>query len=375
MESVPVSPTPLVTYGPEYIRALAPYVAGKPIEETAREYGLDPSKIVKLASNENPLGMPQSAKDAMTRAMDELARYPDDNAFDLKATLSRKFNIPAQWITLGSGSSDILMMAAMATAGAGGTVIYSQYGFVVYALATQKIGAKAKVIPVDVGMGHDLAATLAAIDANTKLIYVANPCNPTGTFMQAPQLEAFLSRVPVQVTVVLDEAYGEYLQPSVRPDSIAWVRRFPNVIVSRSFSKAYGLAGLRIGYGVAQPALTDLLNRVRNAFNVNALAQAAAVAALNDSAFLQQGYENNRAGYQQLTQAFERLKLRYIPSYGNFVLVHVGDAARINEQLLKHGVIVRPVANYGLPDYLRISIGLPQENATFIVALEQALKQ
>jgi histidinol-phosphate aminotransferase len=177
MSSLPVSAQPQVVFGPGYIRALAPYVGGKPIEETAREYGLDAAKIVKLASNENPLGMPQSAKDAMVHAMDELARYPDDNAYDLKAALSCKLDVPAQWITLGSGSSDILMMAAMATAGAGGTVIYSQYGFVVYALATQKIGATAKVIPVDAAMGHDLPATLAAIDSNTKLIYVANPCN------------------------------------------------------------------------------------------------------------------------------------------------------------------------------------------------------
>ncbi|MFM2398835.1 MAG: hypothetical protein RL341_992 [Pseudomonadota bacterium] len=368
----PASTLPVIP-GPDYIRALAPYVGGKPIEETAREYGLDPAKIVKLASNENPLGMPQSARDAMARAAQDLGRYPDDNAFDLKAALSAKLAVPASWITLGSGSSDILMMAAMAVAGAGATVVYSQYGFVVYALATQKIGAKAKVVPATPGLGHDLDAMLAAIDGNTKLIYVANPGNPTGTFIHAPQIEAFLSKVPGHVVVVLDEAYGEYLEPSIRPDSIGWVRRFPNLIVSRSFSKAFGLAGLRVGYGVAQPALTDLLNRVRNAFNVNSMAQAAAVAALNDTAFLQKGYEVNKAGYAQLTAAFERMGLKYIRSYGNFVLVHIGDAAAVNEALLKRGVIVRPVANYGLPQYLRVSIGLPEENAAFIAALEQAL--
>jgi histidinol-phosphate aminotransferase len=359
--------------GPDYIRALAPYVGGKPIEETAREYGLDPAKIVKLASNENPLGMPQSARDAMAQAAQDLGRYPDDNAFDLKAALSAKLAVPAGWITLGSGSSDILMMAAMAVAGAGATVVYSQYGFVVYALATQKIGARAKVVPATPGLGHDLDAMLAAIDGNTKLIYMANPGNPTGTFIHAPQIEAFLSKVPGNVVVVLDEAYGEYLEPSIRPDSIGWVKRFPNLIVSRSFSKAFGLAGLRVGYGVAQPALTDLLNRVRNAFNVNSMAQAAAVAALNDTTFLQKGYEINKAGYAQLTAAFERMGLKYIRSYGNFVLVHIGDAAAVNEALLKRGVIVRPVANYGLPQHLRVSIGLPDENAAFIAALEQAL--
>jgi histidinol-phosphate aminotransferase len=369
-----VSPNPSVS-GPDYIRALAPYVGGKPIEETAREYGLDPAKIVKLASNENPLGMPQSAKEAIARAAEDLGRYPDDNAFDLKAALSTKLTVPPGWITLGSGSSDILMMAAMAFAGAGATVVYSQYGFVVYSLAAQKIGAKSKVVPAATGLGHDLDAMFAAIDANTRLVYVANPGNPTGTFIHAPQIEAFLSKVPGNVVVVLDEAYGEYLEPSIRPDAIAWVKRFPNLIVSRSFSKAFGLAGLRVGYGVAQPALTDMLNRVRNAFNVNSMAQAAAVAALNDTAFLQKGYELNKAGYMQLTAAFERLGLRYIPSFGNFVLVHIGDAARVNEALLKRGVIVRPVANYGLPEYLRVSIGLPDENATFIAALAQALAQ
>jgi histidinol-phosphate aminotransferase len=378
MSSVAIEPSvssnPSVS-GPDYIRALAPYVGGKPIEETAREYGLDPAKIVKLASNENPLGMPQSAKEAIARAAEDLGRYPDDNAFDLKAALSTKLSVPPGWITLGSGSSDILMMAAMAFAGAGATVVYSQYGFVVYSLAAQKIGAKSKVVPAATGLGHDLDAMLAAIDANTRLVYVANPGNPTGTFIHAPQIEAFLSKVPGNVVVVLDEAYGEYLEPSIRPDAIAWVKRFPNLIVSRSFSKAFGLAGLRVGYGVAQPALTDMLNRVRNAFNVNSMAQAAAVAALNDTAFLQKGYELNKAGYMQLTAAFERLGLRYIPSFGNFVLVHIGDAARVNEALLKRGVIVRPVTNYGLPEYLRVSIGLPEENATFIAALAQALAQ
>ncbi len=319
-------------FGPEYVRAMAPYVAGKPISEVAREFGLDASRIVKLASNENPLGMPASAKAAMAVAIDELARYPDANGFSLKAALHAKFGVPEAWITLGNGSNDILELAA-----------------------------RALVAP---GQG---------------VIYIANPNNPTGTFLSADAIAAFLAQVPPAVVVVLDEAYNEFLAPAQQYDSVAWVRRYPNLLVSRTFSKAYGLAGLRVGYGIAQPQLADLLNRIRQPFNVNSLAQAAAVAALNDVEFLRRSAALNAAGYAQLTQAFERLGLEYVPSSGNFVLVRVGDdagaGACVNLALLKQGVIVRPVANYGLPQWLRISIGLPEENAACIAALESALAQ
>jgi histidinol-phosphate aminotransferase len=211
-----------------------------------------------------------------------------------------------------------------------------------------------------------------------KLVFVANPNNPTGSYLEPKEIEAFLSKVPSNVVVVLDEAYNEYLTPEQRYDAIAWVKRYPNMILSRSFSKAYGLAGLRIGYGVAQPGLTDLLNRIRQPFNVNSLAQAAAIAAFQDDAFLQAGFELNQAGYAQLTDAFKQLGLRFLPSAGNFVLVKVGEdggaGARINLELLKRGIIVRPVGNYGLPEWLRISIGLPEENAAFIHALRDILK-
>ena len=206
---------------------------------------------------------------------------------------------------------------------------------------------------------------------------MANPNNPTGSYLEPQEIEDFLIAVPSHVVVVLDEAYNEYLTPEQRYDAIAWVKRFPNMILSRSFSKAYGLAGLRIGYGVAQPGLTDLLNRIRQPFNVNSLAQAAAIAAFQDYEFLQQGYELNRAGFMQLTNAFDQLGLTYLPSAGNFVLVKVGEdddaGARMNLALLKRGIIVRPVSNYGLPQWLRISIGLPQENAAFITALHEIL--
>jgi len=364
------------TFGPEYVRAIAPYQAGKPIAEVAREYGLDEANIVKLASNENPFGIPESSRAAMLEAAADLGRYPDANGFELKTALAKRYDVPLDWITLGNGSNDILEIAAHAFVQKGEAVVYSQYSFAVYALATQGVGGRAIVVPA-IDYGHDLDAMAAAIDAETRLVYVANPNNPTGTFIPAAQIEAFLKKVPGHVIVVLDEAYNEYLAPEDQFESSAWVRTYPNLIVSRTFSKAYGLAGLRVGFAIAQPAVTDLMNRIRQPFNVNSLAQAAAVAALNDTAFLEQGARNNADGYRQMIAAFEELGLEYVPSFGNFVLVRVGDddgaGARVNVALLKQGVIVRPVGNYGLPQWLRISIGLPQENAAFIEALKKAL--
>jgi histidinol-phosphate aminotransferase len=365
-------------YGPSYVRQIAPYVAGKPISEVAREFGLEEAHIVKLASNENPLGMPESAKAAMARAAAELGRYPDANAFELKAALAARYGVPAEWITLGNGSNDILEMSAHAFVEKGQSVIYSQYSFAVYALATQGLGARAIVVPA-AKYGHDLDAMLGAIEDDTHLVFIANPNNPTGTFIEGPALEAFLEKVPRRVVVVLDEAYTEYLGAEHRYDSIAWVRRYPNLVVSRTFSKAFGLAGLRVGFAIAQPDLTDLLNRLRQPFNVNSIAQAAAVAALGDTAFLEKTAALNTAGYRRLTEAFDQLGLEYVPSFGNFVLVRVGEddnaGGRINFALLKQGVIVRPVGSYGLPQWLRVTIGLPEENEAFIAALEKTLAQ
>jgi histidinol-phosphate aminotransferase len=356
----------------DYVRAIAPYQAGKPIEELAREFGLDARDIVKLASNENPLGMPESARRAIVAAMGELGRYPDSNGFALKAALSAKLGVPADWITLGNGSNDILELAAAAMLAPGRSCVYAQYSFAVYPLATQARGARAIVVAAR-GYGHDLDAMVAAIAPDTRLMYVANPNNPTGTFVEPERVAAFLARVPSQVVVVLDEAYNEYLPPALRFDSTRWVRKFPNLLVSRTFSKAYGLAGLRVGYGIAQPELTDLLNRVRQPFNVNTAAQAAAIAALDDAEFLARSDEVNRQGMAELTAAFGRLGLEYVPSYGNFVLVKVGPAAKVYQELLKRGVIVRPVANYALPEWLRVTVGLPEENAKFLRALPEAL--
>jgi histidinol-phosphate aminotransferase len=363
-------------FGPDYIRAIAPYQGGKPIAEVAREFGLDERKIIKLASNENPLGMPESAKQAMLDAVADVGRYPDANGFDLKKTITEKYGVPQEWITLGNGSNDILELAAHAFVQPGQSVVYAEYSFAVYALATQAVGGRAVVVAAK-DYGHDLAAMAKAVTTDTKLIFIANPNNPTGTFLPVAEIEAFLKSVPRDVVVVLDEAYNEYLAPELQYESIAWVREFPNLLVSRTLSKAYGLAGLRIGFGIAQPAITGLLNRIRQPFNVNSLAQAAAVAALNDADFLRQSAKVNADGYRQLTQAFAAMGIEYVRSYGNFVLFRVGtddDAgARVNLELLKQGVIVRPVGNYGLPQWLRVSIGLPDENEVFIAALEKVL--
>lgn len=366
----------MTTFGPDYVRAIAPYQGGKPISEVAREFGLDEAAIVKLASNENPLGMPASAKAAMQRAFDELARYPDSNGFDLKAAITAKFDVPADWITLGNGSNDILELAARALVKAGESVVYSQYSFAVYPLATQAVGARAIVVPAK-DFGHDLDAMSAAIAPDTKLVFVANPNNPTGTFIEGDKIVAFLKKVPPQVVVVLDEAYTEYLPADKRYDALGWIRQYPNLIVSRTLSKAYGLAGLRVGFGIAQPALTDLLNRIRQPFNVNSLAQAAAVAALSDADYLRRSAEVNADGYRQITAAFSDMGIEFVPSYGNFVLFRAGTddgaGARVNLALLKRGIIVRPVGNYGLPQWLRVSIGLPHENSAFIDALKAVL--
>lgn len=362
---------------PEHVRAIAPYQPGKPIEELAREYGLDAAGIIKLASNENPLGCSGRVREALSQAAGTLqGRYPDPNGFDLKAELSARHGVPAGWITLGNGSNDLLELASLALLDEGTSAVYSQHAFAVYRLATQARGAVHRMVPAR-DFGHDLPAMLDAIADDTRLVFIANPNNPTGTHVPAPQVEAFLqavrSRHGDRVAILLDEAYDEYLDPAERADSARWVEEYPNLIVTRTFSKAYGLAGLRVGYAMAQPPLTDLLNRVRQPFNVNVLAQLAARVALADTDFLTRTYALNRDGRAQLQDAFKALGLDFVPSHTNFVLVRVGDAPRINTELLRRGIIVRPVAGDGLPQHLRVSIGLPQENARFIDALSDIL--
>lgn len=362
-----------VQHAPQYVRAISPYVPGKPVSELAREMGLDEDKIVKLASNENPLGMSPKAKGAVAAAMSELARYPDGNGYALKQAVSRKLGVSAEQVVLGNGSNDLLDIAARAFLAPGSSGVYAQHAFAVYPLAIQTVGARGIEVPAR-NYGHDLAAMADAIAPDTRLVFIANPNNPTGTFLPGNLIEAFLERVSPEVIVVLDEAYNEYLQPEQRYDSIAWVKRFPNLIVTRTFSKIYGLAGLRVGYAVTRPEVADLLNRVREPFNVNSLALAAAEAALDDEEFLQRSYEVNAVGMQQIVDGLAALNLEHIPSSGNFLTFKVGDAAGINQRLLKQGVIVRPIGGYGMPEWLRVSIGTRDENARFLAALAAALK-
>lgn len=358
---------------PAYIRSISPYIPGKPIAELAREFGIDAQSIVKLASNENPLGMSPKARAAVRAAMDDLGRYPDGNGFGLKQALSRKLGVTADSLVLGNGSNDALELAARAFLPAGASAIYAQHAFAVYALAVQCVGARGIEVPAR-AWGHDLAAMADAISPDTRIVFIANPNNPTGSFIPGDLIEAFLARVPQDVVVVLDEAYNEYLPPALRYDSVAWLTRFPNLVISRTFSKIYGLAGLRVGYVVANPAVADLMNRVRAPFNVNTLALAAAEAALDDEDFLQQSYTLNQQGMAQIIAGLDALNLEHIPSGGNFLTFRVGDAATVNKRLLQQGVIVRPIANYGMPEWLRVSIGLPAENARFLDALALALK-
>ncbi|MHB0974324.1 MAG: histidinol-phosphate transaminase [Thiobacillus sp.] len=357
---------------PPHVRAIAPYQPGKPISELARELGLNEADIVKLASNENPLGPSPMALAAAQDALYDMALYPDGAGFALKAKLSEKLGVAQNRIVLGNGSNDILDMAARAFLAPGTSAVYAQHAFAVYPIATQTVGAQGIAVPAK-DYGHDLAAMRAAIRDDTRVLWIANPNNPTGTFLPWTEIEAFLETVPSQVLVVLDEAYGEYLPTDDRCDTLAWIERFPNLLISRTFSKAYGLAGLRVGYGVGHPDVIGLLNRVRHPFNVNAPALAAAEAALDDIEFLLRSYALNSAGMVQLVTGLAELKIDTVPSKGNFLLAKVGDAARINTELLKRGVIVRPVSGYGLPEFLRVSVGLAGQNARFLDALSVVL--
>ncbi|MGO1502870.1 MAG: histidinol-phosphate transaminase [Marinobacter sp.] len=357
----------------EGVQALSPYEPGKPISELARELGLNPAEIIKLASNENPLGPSKKATAAVESALTDLCLYPDGNGFDLKQKLSGRLNVGADQITLGNGSNDVLEVIARCFADADSEIVFSQYAFAVYPIVTQAIGAKAVAVPAK-DWGHDLDAMAAAVTERTRLIFVANPNNPTGTVHNSDAIEAFLGKIPEDVLVVLDEAYCEYMTGKNDPDGVALLARFPNVIVCRTFSKAWGLAALRVGYSISSPAIADILNRVRQPFNVSSVALAAATAVLDDEDYLQRSREINTAGLRQLEDAFDQMGLRYILSSGNFVAVEVGPQAMgVYQALLAHGVIVRPIAGYGMPNHLRVTVGLPEQNEHFIGALAKAM--
>jgi len=355
------------------VRRLRPYEPGKPIEELQREYGV--RDIIKLASNENPLGPSPSVAQVIRDQIKNLSRYPDGNGFALKTLLANRLALEPKQVTLGNGSNDVLELIARAFVNTGEEVMFSQHAFAVYPIVTQAVGGNAIVVPAK-NWGHDLDAMAQSVTERTRVIFVANPNNPTGTWIQRQALEVFLNTIPENIIVVVDEAYYEYVQEPDYPDSTKWLSRFPNLVVTRTFSKVYGLAGLRLGYGLSSPGVADILNRVRQPFNVNSLALAAGEAALQDDAYVKKSVKLNCEGMEQLAGAFQEMGLPYIPSAGNFIAVDTGQpAGKFYEALLRLGVIVRPVANYEMPNHLRITIGLPEENRRFIDSFKQVLKR
>ncbi len=361
---------------PEYIRAIHPYQPGKPISELARELGLDEVNIVKLASNENPLGTSPLALEAMINALNEIARYPDGSGFELKNMLSQQHGINPDQIILGNGSNDVLDLTARTFLKAGDYAIFSQHAFAVYPLVVQAVGANGITVPAK-NYAHDLAAMLQAITPATRMVFIANPNNPTGTLSDPTELLDFIQQVPQSIIVVIDEAYVEYLPKTKKTNSFGWLEKHPNLIITRTFSKAYGLAGTRVGFGVAHSEVANLINRIRQPFNVNEIALAAAQAALKDTEFVKRAYALNCAGMQQITKGLDQLDINYIPSHGNFVSFEIEgeqqNTLMVFQNLLKQGVIVRPLGNYEMPRHLRVTIGLESENRKFLKSLEYAI--
>jgi histidinol-phosphate aminotransferase len=353
------------------VRGLSPYQPGKPIEELERELGI--KNIIKLASNENPLGVPLSAVNAIQAALPQLALYPDGSAFNLKCKLASKLSIDTSQITVGNGSNELLDLIARVFLSPADNAVVSRHAFIVYPIAVKALGSTLKVAEAK-NFGHDLEKMAELVDGNTKVVFIANPNNPTGNWLGIAEVEKFLSCIPESVIVVLDEAYHEYVDRPDYASGMTILDKFPNLIVSRTFSKAYGLAGLRVGYCISNPEIADLLNRLREPFNVNSLALAAAEAVLDDADYLSRGLAVNREGMRQLESGLHDLGLPFIESAGNFVLVDFGrDAMPVYEEFLREGIILRPVGVYELPNFLRVSIGLPDQNARFLSVCKKVL--
>jgi len=360
------------------VQGLQPYLPGKPIEELERELGV--TNTLKLASNENPMGPSAKVTEALQEPAPQLALYPDGGGFILKEKLSKKLGVTQAQITLGNGSNDVLDMIARAFLCEGREAIYSEYAFAVYPICVQAVGATAKVSKAldadheDNPYGHDLNAMESLISDKTRVIFIANPNNPTGTWLKANELDAFIAQVPNDVIVVIDEAYFEYVIEPDYPDTLQWLSKYPNLIVTRTFSKIYALAGLRVGYAVCSEEIADLLNRVRQPFNVNTPALIAATVALDDQQHLEQCVETNIKGIKFWRAACQYRGLEYIPTVGNFVTIDFEeDAMPIYNAMLREAVIVRPIANYGLPNHLRITISTPEENQQCLDALDKVV--
>jgi histidinol-phosphate aminotransferase len=349
-----------------WIRALRPYPPGKPIEEVEREYGVSDS--IKLASNENSLGPSPKAIAALREGAAAVHLYPDGGAYYLRRALAERLGVGADWVLFGNGSNELIELAVRAFVHEGDEAVVAEHAFVIYAMAVQAQGGRTTVVPAR-DYGHDLDAMAAAVSTCTRMVFLANPNNPTGTVFRRREWERFLAAVPPEVIIVMDEAYAEYVDDDEYPDSIASLAENRPILVLRTFSKIYGLAGLRIGYGVADPAVLDVMNRLRAPFNVNALAQCAAQAALADEEHLARTRRMNREGMRQMEAGLAAMGIEFVPSSANFVLMRIGEVARVYEELLRRGVIVRPVGIYGLPDHIRVTIGTREENERFLRAL------
>jgi histidinol-phosphate aminotransferase len=356
---------------PEYIRSLIPYEPGKPIEEVEREYGI--ANSVKLASNENPLGPSPKAVAAMRAKLDQLNLYPDGDCFYLKQGLARKLGIAPETLIFGNGSNEIIELAARTFLRPGDEAVMAEQAFVVYQLIVQAVGAQSRAVPLK-NFTHDLPALAEAVTPRTRTIFLANPNNPTGTIYRREEWERFLCNVSREVLLIVDEAYFEYVADADYPDSLRYHTNGRAIITLRTFSKLYGLAGLRIGYGIGSKELISLMQRVRQPFNVNAPAQWGALAALDDADHIQRSLDVNRQGLKFLQSELTRLGLEFVPSQGNFVLVRVGKGQEMFQQLLKQGVIVRPMAGYRFPEHVRVTVGTMEENRKFIQTLEKVIR-
>jgi len=355
---------------PDWIRTLTPYPPGKPIEEVEREYGIRDS--IKIASNENPLGPSPKAVEAIRGVLSRLHRYPEGNCYYLREALAARLNVAESQLIFGNGSNEIIELIIRTFLQPGDEAVMSDQAFVVYRLIVQAAGGRSRALPLR-DFTHDVDAIAAAITPQTRVVFLANPNNPTGTIFFQRDWERFLSLVPPEVIIAMDEAYAEYVEDPEYPDSLAAMRAGRRMVILRTFSKIYGLAGLRVGYGIAPAELVDLMDRVRQPFNVNSLAQVGAIAALGDGEHVERSRTCNRSGMAWLRRECERLGLEVVPSWANFLLIRVGDGARVYDALLPQGVIVRPMKVYSFPEHVRVTVGTASENERFIAALENVL--
>jgi histidinol-phosphate aminotransferase len=349
------------------------YQPGRPIEEVARQLGLPASRIIKLASNENPLGPSPAALAAVRRAAPQMHLYPDGNAFYLKKKLAAKLGVQPEYLILGNGSNDIIEFLGHALMGPGVDVVVSQYCFAIYPIVARLLGSRLITVPAK-NYGHDLPAMQKAVTVNTKVVFVANPNNPTGTLAPARDVRRLAEELPAGVVLAMDEAYIEFMDKPLDLVPLLRAGRKPNLILMRTFSKIYGLAGLRLGYGIAHPDFIAALEKIRQPFNINSMAQAAGLAALDDAAHVRKTRQNNSRGRRFLQDAFARMGLEFVPSAANFVLTKVGNGQQVFDQLQREGVITRPMGGYGLPEWIRISVGTPAENRRCIKALAKVLR-